>query len=376
MTQHIPKIKRGSDEITTEDFSRWNLVGKSPAFLRALQLIQKIASYDATVLIEGETGTGRELAARAIHYLGNRRDFPFIPVNYGALPDSLLENELYGHERGAFTDAKELYTGIITQAQHGTLFLDEVESMSARAQVVLLRFLQDHEYRPVGAKRIYHADVRIIGASNTDLQALTRAGHLRQDLLFRLNVLSAKLPPLRERNGDAALLAEYFIKHFSSQYGQPIKYLHPDTVSFLNSYDWPGNVREIENLIHREFLFTEGPAIRIMGLGNSSEDRTTNSEGTDPAAADEVFKIAKAKAIAQFERSYLAAMLSRAHGNISLAARLAGQERSTFRRLIKKHGLHLVWGLTFEGGEANSPQGLGRKCPSSIAQFFRGLAIT
>jgi DNA-binding NtrC family response regulator len=200
--------------------------------------------------------------------------------------------------------------------------------------VVLLRFLQDHEYRPVGAKRAYHADVRIIGASNTDLQALTRAGHFRQDLLFRLNVLFVKLPPLRERNGDAALLAEYFIKHFSSQYGQPIKHLHPDTVSCLNSYDWPGNIRELENLIHREFLFTEGPVIRIMGPGDSSEDRTTNSEDMDPAAVDEIFKTAKAKAIAQFERSYLAAMLSRAHGNISLAARLAGQERSTFRRLI------------------------------------------
>jgi DNA-binding NtrC family response regulator len=339
MTQRIPKIKRESDEITTEDFSRWNLVGKSPAFLCALGLIRKIASCDATVLIEGETGTGKELAARAIHYLSSRRDCPFIPVNCGALPEGLLENELYGHERGAFTDARESYAGIITQAQHGTLFLDEVESMSARGQVVLLRFLQDHEYRPVGGKRVYHADVRIIGASNTDLQAMARGERFRQDLLFRLNVLSLRLPPLRERTGDATLLAEDFIRRFSNQYGQPIKYLDHDTVSFLSGHDWPGNIRELENLIHREFLFTEGPVIRILGLGNSSEETANNSEGTDPAAGSEVFKTAKARAIAQFERSYLAAMLSRAHGNISLAARLAGQERSTFRRLLKKHGL-------------------------------------
>jgi transcriptional regulator with PAS, ATPase and Fis domain len=160
MTDRRLKINSASGEITTDDFSRWNVVGKSPAFLCALGLIRKIASCDATVLIEGETGTGKELAARAIHYLSSRRDCPFIPVNCGALPEGLLENELYGHERGAFTDARESYAGIITQAQHGTLFLDEVESMSARGQVVLLRFLQDHDYRPVGGKRVYHADVR------------------------------------------------------------------------------------------------------------------------------------------------------------------------------------------------------------------------
>lgn len=267
MAQDISKIKTASEEDAVEYFSRCNAVGESPAFLRALQLIQKIASCDATVLIEGETGTGKELAARAIHYLGKRRDFPFIPVNCGALPDGLLENELYGHERGAFTDAKELYAGIIAQAQHGTLFLDEVECMSVRAQVVLLRFLQDHEYRPVGAKRVYHADVRIIAASNTDLQALARAGHFRQDLLFRLNVLSLRLPPLRERTGDATLLAEEFIRRFSRHYGQPMKYLHCDTVSFLNSHDWLGNIRELENLIHREFLFTEGPVIVLWVCG-------------------------------------------------------------------------------------------------------------
>jgi DNA-binding NtrC family response regulator len=339
MTDRRLKIDRASGEITTDDFSRWNLIGKSPTFLCTLGLIRKIASCDATVLIEGETGTGKELAARAIHYLSRRRDCPFIPVNCGALPEGLLENELYGHERGAFTDAREPYEGIITQAQYGTLFLDEVESMSVRAQVVLLRFLQDHEYRPVGGKHVYHADVRIIGASNFDLQAMAREGHFRQDLLFRLNVLSLRLPPLRERTGDATLLAEDFIRRFSSQYNQPVKYLDHGTVSSLNGHHWPGNIRELENLIHREFLFTEGPVMRIMGLGNSGESRLNDSERTDPAAGNEVFKTAKARAIAQFERSYLAAMLSRSHGNISVAARLAGQERSTFRRLLKKHGL-------------------------------------
>jgi DNA-binding NtrC family response regulator len=168
---------------------------------------------------------------------------------------------------------------------------------------------------------------------------MTREGHFRQDLLFRLNVLSLRLPPLRERTGDATLLAEDFIRRFSSQYGQPVKYLDHGTVSSLNGHHWPGNIRELENLIHREFLFTEGPVMRIMGLGKSGESRINDSERTDPAAGNEVFKTAKARAIAQLERSYLAAMLSRSHGNISVAARLAGQERSTFRRLLKKHGL-------------------------------------
>jgi DNA-binding NtrC family response regulator len=157
-------------------------------------------------------------------------------------------------------------------------------------------------------------------------------------------VLSLRLPPLRERSGDAILLAEDFIRRFSSQYGQPIKYLDHDTVSFLNGHDWPGNIRELENLVHREFLFTEDPVIRIMSLGNSGESRINNSERTEPAAGNEVFRTAKALAIAQFERSYLAAMLSRAHGNISLAARVASQERSTFRRLLKKHGLERYTG--------------------------------
>src|SRR5258706_4658136 len=195
-----------------EDFGELNLVGRSPAFLEVLELTKRFSACDATVLVQGETGTGKELVARAIHYLGARRNFPFIPVNCGALPDSLVESELFGHARGAFTDARDARRGLIAEAQGGTLFLDEIEVLTPKAQVALLRFLQDLEYRPVGGAVVHDANVRIIAASNANLGTLQSDGHFRKDLLFRLNVLSVDLPPLRERQSDVVFLAEIFLK--------------------------------------------------------------------------------------------------------------------------------------------------------------------
>jgi len=183
------------------DFVRLNLVGESPAFLRALQLVDRISQCDATVLVQGEIGTGKELVARAIHYLGPRRSCAFIAVNCGAIPDSLMESELFGRVRGGFTDAKESRAGVIAQAKGGTLFLDEIDALSQRSQVALLRFLQDREYKPVGGSVVRNAEVRILASSNADLDALVAKGVYRQDLLYRLNVLSIQLPPLRQRVG-------------------------------------------------------------------------------------------------------------------------------------------------------------------------------
>lgn len=315
-------------ESAVAEHARLNLIGQSPAFLECVRLIRRMAAWDATVLIHGETGTGKEVAARALHYLGNRRNAPFIPVNCGALPESLVESELFGHVRGAFTDAREARPGVVAQAEGGTLYLDEVEAMGPRAQVALLRFLQDHEYRPVGGSVVRGANVRVVASSNADLSALATRGTFRQDLLFRLNVLPLELPPLRDRGNDVLLLADAFLRRFSHAYRQPLKTIDPASILWLQRYAWPGNVRELENLVHRQCLLIEAPEISLVPAGVVV--RPTGEIN---------FREAKARAIADFESRYVVALLIRAQGNISLAARLSGKERSRFGKLVKKYGL-------------------------------------
>jgi DNA-binding NtrC family response regulator len=324
------------EEGQTVDFSELNLVGRSTAFANALGLIEKFATCDATALIEGETGTGKEVAARAIHYLGKRRSFPFVPVNCGALPDSLVENELFGHVRGAFTDARDHQSGLVATAEGGTLFLDEIEALSAKGQVALLRFLQDGVYRPLGACSAVAADVRIIAASNTDLSELTRSGAFREDLLYRLAILRMRMPALRERRGDARLLAEHFIALYGRRYGRPAKPLASETANTLEHHTWPGNVRELENLVHRAFLLGDGPTLRVAEL-TALPNLDMHRSGWE--AEELSFSRAKADAIAAFERSFLSRLLARTEGNVTLAARLCGKERRSLGRLLKKHGI-------------------------------------
>jgi DNA-binding NtrC family response regulator len=313
------------------EFAKLNLIGQSPQFLDALRLIVRFSACDAAVLVQGETGTGKELAARAIHYLGPRADAPFIPVNCGAIPDTLIESEFFGHARGAFTAARESRIGVIEQAQGGTLYLDELEALTPRAQVALLRFLQDHMYRPVGSSAVRAANVRIVGSSNVDLQAMADRGEYRADLLFRLGVLMLPLPPLRERDGDAALLAERFVARFSAQYRKPVRPLDAAAARHLETHAWPGNVRELENLVHRALVLSDGPAIAFPEV----------SPARVPATSGAALSFAKAKAaaIAQFERAYIRDLLRSTGGNISQAARLCGKERSHLGKLIKKYGL-------------------------------------
>jgi len=315
-------------------YARLSLVGNSPAFRQALQVIDRIAAVDATVLIRGETGTGKELAARAVHYLSRRRDSPFIPVNCGALPDSLLESELFGHVRGAFTDAKQQNPGLVAEAQGGTLFLDEVEAMTPRAQVVLLRFLQDHKYRPVGGRLLASANVRVIVSTNVDLEDLVVQNKFRRDVLFRLSILSVTMPALRDREDDVLLLAEYFLHRFAAEYGRPVKRLHADTISLLLAHRWPGNVRELENMILRELLLADGDVIKI-----DPHCRLASQPIAIGRLNGQSFKSAKARAIADFERSYLSHLLTKTGGNVSLAARISGKDRGSLNKLIKKHGL-------------------------------------
>jgi two-component system, NtrC family, response regulator GlrR len=324
------------------NFDEGKLVGRSPAFLDVLELTRRFAACDATVLVQGETGTGKELVARAIHYQGARRSFPFIPVNCGALPDTLVENELFGHARGAFTDARDARRGLVAEAQGGTLFLDEVEALTPKVQVTLLRFLQDFEYRPVGGALVRNANVRVIAASNANLDALQRDHHFRQDLLFRLNVLTINLPLLRERQNDVVLLAELFLQRLSEHYRKPPKRLHDDAVSRLLEHTWPGNVRELENLIHREFLMTDGPVMDLHCLDTLGARDKKSSDAACKRLTASRFQDAKASAIANFERNYIVELLSRTHGNISQAARISGKERSRLGKLVKKYGLERV----------------------------------
>jgi DNA-binding NtrC family response regulator len=325
--------RESPEKLLPDPFVRLNLLGASARFRETLSVIERIATVDATVLIQGETGTGKELAARALHYLSHRHDFPFIPVNCGALPDALLESELFGHERGAFTDARHAHRGLVAQAEGGTLLLDEVEAMTPRAQGVLLRFLQNREYRPVGGRTTSYGDLRIIASTNVNLEEMVRHNLFRRDLLFRFSILSITMPPLRERGRDVVMLAEHFLSRFASQYERPAKSLHAEAISWLVAHNWPGNVRELESLMLREFLLGDGKAIRL-GLGQGATG--DHAAGLDPA---QTFKSAKAQAVAEFERTYLGQLLARAHGNISLAARISQKDRSALNKLVRKHGL-------------------------------------
>jgi DNA-binding NtrC family response regulator len=319
------------------------MLGQSQALDHARNQLRRYAVCNAPVLIEGETGTGKELAAREIHYASARHAGPFVPVNCGALPDSLIENELFGHSRGAFTDARQAQSGLIEHAAGGTLFLDEVDSLSIKAQVTLLRFLQDSEYRPVGCSTARKADVRIVAACNTCLDQQVAEDHFRRDLFYRLNALCVRLPPLRERDDDIVLLAKHFLDVIAQQLGTAPKVWSEAALRMLRNYDWPGNVRELECVALRACLRAEGTNVDIGPAELTAKaympavPSAYNRRATD--IVDSNFGSAKSHAIARFEREYLTDLIRRADGNVSEAARLSGTERRQLGKMLKKHGI-------------------------------------
>ena len=313
-------------------------IGESTAFRAMLAILARVARYDTTVLISGETGSGKEMAARAIHYQGQRRDRPFIPVNCGALPDHLVENELFGHARGAYTDARESQLGLIAQAEGGSLFLDEVDALTAKAQVSLLRFLQDGQYRRLGSSLVETADVRVVAACNSDLSQAVDRQEFRADLYYRLTAMELHVPPLRARENDAVLLARHVVAEAASQYHLAVKDLHPDTVHWLLAYGWPGNVRELQNRIQREFLLCDGPDILVREIAPDS-DRRHRADRRIACPATLNFNEAKQQVLHAFERGQLLRLMSESAGNVSGAARLAGKERRALGKLLKKHGI-------------------------------------
>lgn len=311
-------------------FVQLNMLGQAPCFIRALTMINRMAESEVPILICGETGTGKELAARAIHYLGRRRDCPFISANCGAIPEDLFENELFGHSAGAYTDAKQKQKGLVEKADGGTLFLDEIDALSLKSQTSLLRLLQDGSFKPLGSEDASFSDVRIIAAANVNLHDEVANNRFRRDLLFRLDVLSVELPPLRERSGDALRMATHFVSRYSREYNLKAKPLHPAFVNWLENYHWPGNVRELENSVLRACLLSDGDYI--------------TSDVITPAHSDETgefgsFTEEKTRMINTFEKDYLQRLMMETNGNVTLAAKRARKERRALGKLLRKHGI-------------------------------------
>lgn len=327
------RSRLSAESLAMDQLAQLHLIGRSPVFKKMLDTIVKVSKSLSPVLIVGETGAGKELGARALHYLGPRNAGPFITVNCGALTENLIVNELFGHVKGAYTDAASGQEGLVAQAQHGTLFLDEVETLHPRAQAALLRFIEEKRYRPLGSRKMARADVRIISATNANLELMVKKGQFRRDLLYRLNVIQINIPPLRHRSGDIELIAEYYLTKYRNAYNEPEKYLHPLTLEWLRCYDWPGNVRELAHRLEREFLLAEGPII-FFGEACRLEKQEKN-----PGEQSISFQDAKNIAINDFEKRYLFNLMRRTNGNVTQAAKLAGKERRSLGKLLKKHGI-------------------------------------
>ncbi len=295
--------------------------------------IPVVAAREVSVFLSGETGTGKELFARALHHLSPRASEPFIPVNCGAIPVDLIENEMFGHASEAYTDARTSKTGLIHEADQGTLFLDEINSLPAMAQVKLLRFLQEKEYRPLGSAKTLGAEVRIISAMNADVEKELNSGRLRRELYYRLNVVSLELPPLRERREDIVPLARHFHQKYTVEFELPDGDFSQGALDKLLQHDWPGNVRELENVVQRALALSDGGITgRVdIDLPEVDDSRRTLS-----------FKEAKAESIRRFEVSYLTESLRACNGNIAHAAVRAQKNRRAFWELIRKHEIDVA----------------------------------
>jgi two-component system, NtrC family, response regulator GlrR len=303
--------------------------------------VMRIAKLDSTVHIHGESGTGKELIAKAIHLASDRKDKPFIALNCAALPETLLESELFGHEKGAFTGAVKSTRGLFTQAHGGTLFLDEIGDMPLSTQSKLLRVLQERQFYPVGSEVPTEVDVRVIAATNKDLEELVKKRTFRDDLFYRIHVIPIFLPPLRDRKEDIVPLVEHFLKKCSQQMKKDVKGLTPEALRKLMLHDWPGNVRELENTVEYSVAMTQKEFVTeeyILQGRVASSDNAQASGNDKQSPSDEALRPLK-DARDAFERDYLVQVLSMTDGNVSQAAKLAGKYRADFYDLLKKHDL-------------------------------------
>lgn len=314
--------KKNRVNISPEVFAKYGMLGESESMRKIFHSISKISSSSANVLINGESGTGKELVARAIHYNSPRLSAPFVPVNCGGIPEGLLESELFGYVKGAFTGAAETRAGFFQTADGGTIFLDEISETSLSMQVKLLRVLQDKEICMVGANRTQKVDIRILAATNKDLQTLINKGSFREDLYFRLNVITITLPPLRERENDIILLTKYFVNKFAKEAGKAAPRFSDKAFEVLRQYLWPGNVRELENVIQRLIIMTDGPIIEVPDLPDLMRFSALRGTGFT-------------RSLAEMESEYIRNVLSSVDGNKTHAAEILGIDRKTLREKLK-----------------------------------------
>ena len=341
----LQRENRSLKDQLAQTYGLENIIGRSPAMSRIFELVRKAARSEANILVIGESGTGKELIARAIHANSPRVSQPFVPVDCASLPEQLLESELFGHEKGAFTGAIRTKQGLVESAHRGTLFLDEIGELPLSLQVKLLRALQERQIRRVGGTGLVDVDVRLVSATNRDLREATVKGQFREELYYRINVIAILLPPLRDRAGDVKLLVQAFLK----RYGQGrVRGVDDEAMVALERYRWPGNVRELQNVIERACALADTETIcrrdlpdHVLGLGEvplpvppAGTDAALPESGTDLTLKD-----AKERWMAVLEASYLRDLLARNDGNISAAAKAAGIDRKTFHRLINKHDL-------------------------------------
>ena len=310
------------------------MVAKSDPMMRVVELVERVSDNPSNILITGESGTGKELVGRLIHYNGPRREKAFVPINCAAIPESLLESELFGHQKGAFTDAKIAKKGLFLEADGGTLFLDEVAEMAPLIQVKVLRAVEDREIRPLGETKAHKVDARIISTSNEDLRFLVKQGSFREDLYFRLNVIEIKLPPLRERREDIPPLINFFIGKYNGQLRRRISGISPSAMKALTEYPWPGNVRELENAIEHAVSLSRGNVITgddlPSFLGERDDTRDLLTRATE-----------KRYTVADLEREYIIAVLQQTGGNKSRAAQILGMDRKTLYRKLQEYQIQM-----------------------------------
>ncbi len=319
-----------------------DLVGRSAIMQEVYQLIESIKNSSATILIQGESGTGKEMVAKAIHTTSTRVNKPFKVINCAAIPEGLLESELFGHVRGSFTGALYDKVGLFEEANNGTIFLDEIGEVTPAFQVKLLRVLQNGEFKKVGSGDIKHTNVRVISATHQDLKKLIHEGRFREDLYYRLHVIGIHLPPLRERKEDIPILAYHFLNKFNEKLKKNIKEISVEAMQYIQNYSWVGNVRELENVMERCVVLVKGESIQSKDLPEVFlNNRRPSSVSLEFDLASYSYKEAKNIALESFNKTYLQQLLKQSGGNVTLASNRAGMDRSNFKKIIRKYDIDI-----------------------------------
>jgi two-component system NtrC family response regulator len=317
------------------------IFGQCPQMEEIFSIVRKVGSIDVPILVLGESGTGKELVARAIHENSLRKNGPFIPINCGAIPDNLLEAELFGHEKGSFTGAQARVQGKVEFAHGGTLFLDEIGDMPLLLQVKLLRFLQEKVIQRVGGREDIEVDARIVAATNLDIESAIKNGTFREDLYYRIGVVTAKLPPLKERGDDIIMLANLFMRRFSNELKRRVRHLSVASLKAINTYAWPGNIRELENRVKRAVIMTESQTIEPWDLGFTSTPTANNEETPLVHYGLDIRGLGLKEARSLVEKSLLAEAMDSAEGNVLKASEILGVSRPTLYDLMKKHSFYV-----------------------------------